>query len=68
LNFFQKGRLLLRAVTLNLKAAEAIQYHQEYFILLGCTEFTKVYLQIKDLPRSYVNLVRLVQNAGIGDD
>ncbi len=33
------------AIALNLKAEEAIRYHQEYFMLLGCTEFTKVYLQ-----------------------
>jgi len=55
------------AITLNLEADIAIQYHQQYFMLLGCTEFTKVYPQVKDNPWPYVNLVRLVQNAGMGD-
>ena len=36
-------------------------------MLLGLTEFTKVYIQIKDNPWPYVNLARLVQNAGMGD-
>ncbi len=53
--------------TLNLEAEKAIQYHQQYFMLLGCTEFTKVYLQIKDNPWAYVNFVKLAQNSGIGD-
>ncbi|MGA7368275.1 MAG: hypothetical protein WBX01_04045 [Nitrososphaeraceae archaeon] len=66
---FSEGKTPLQvAITLNLKADEAIQYHQQYFMLLGCTEFTKLWLQIKDNPWPYVNLVRLVQNAGIGDD
>ena len=55
------------AIELNLEAKEAIRFHQEYFMLLGCTEFTKIYLQIKDNPWLYVNLARLVQNTGIGD-
>jgi len=55
------------AITLGLKSEEAIRYHQEYFMLLGCTEFTKIYLQIKDNPWPYVNLVKLTQNAGMGD-
>jgi transposase-like protein len=55
------------AITLNLEAEKAILYHQEYFMLLGCTEFTKVYLQIKDNPWPYVNLVNLVQNSGMDD-
>jgi hypothetical protein len=37
-------------------------------MLLGCTEFTKVYLQIKDNPWPYVNLAKRAQNSGIGDD
>jgi hypothetical protein len=37
-------------------------------MLLGCTEFTKVYLQINDNPWSYVNLVKLALNSGMGDD
>ena len=36
-------------------------------MLLGFTEFTKVYLQIKDNPWHYVNLVKLVQNAEMSD-
>jgi predicted transcriptional regulator len=56
------------AIALNLKAEEAIRYHQEYFMLLGLTEFTKIYIQIKDNnPLAFVNLVRLVQNSGIRD-
>ena len=55
------------AITLGLKSEEALRYHQEYFMLLGCTEFTKVYLQIKDNPWAYVNLVQLIQNSGMGN-
>ena len=35
--------------------------------LLGITEFTKAYLQVKDNPWPYVNLVKLAQNSGMGD-
>jgi hypothetical protein len=55
------------AITLGLKAEDAIRYHQEYFMLLGCTEFTKVYFQIKDNPWPYVNFVKLTHNSGMGD-
>jgi predicted transcriptional regulator len=55
------------AITLGLRSEEALRYHQEYFMLLGCTEFTKVYLQIKDNPWPYVNFVKLAQNSGISD-
>ncbi len=55
------------AITLGLKSEEALRYHQEYFILLGCYEFTKVYLQIKDNPWAYVNLVQLALNSGMSD-
>ena len=65
---FSEGKTPLEvAIKLNREANEAIRLHQEYFMLLGCTEFTKVYLQIKDNPWPYVNLARLVQNTGIGD-
>lgn len=65
---FSGGKTLLEvAITLNLEAKEAIRYHQEYFMLLGCTEFTKIYIQIKDNPWPYVNLAKLVQNARMGD-
>jgi hypothetical protein len=66
---FSKGETPLQvAITLNLEAETAIQYHQQYYILLGCTEFTKVYLQIKDNPWPYVNLVKLAKDSGIDDD
>src|SRR5919106_490436 len=56
------------AIALNLEAKESIRYHYEYFMLLGCTEFTKVYLEIKNNPWPFINLVKLTQNAGMGDD
>ena len=56
------------AITLGLDADKALRYHHEYFMLLGCTEFTKVYLQIKHNPWPYVNLVNLAQNFGISSD
>lgn len=56
------------AIALGLKAEEVLRYHQEYYMLLGCYEFTKVYLQIKDNPWAYVNLVRLAHDCGINDD
>src|SRR5918996_4452887 len=66
---FSEGKSPLHvAITLNLEAEIAIQYHQQYYMLLGCTEFTKVYLQIKDNPWPYVNLARLVHSARMGDD
>ena len=55
------------AIILGLKSEEALRYHREYFMLLGCTEFTKVYLQIKDNPWAYVNLVKLALNSGMND-
>src|ERR671919_2712931 len=64
-----KGQAPLQvAITLNLEAQTAIQYHQQYYMLLGCTEFTKTYLQVKDNPWPFINLVKLTQNAGMGDD
>ena len=65
--FSQQKSPLEVAITLG-KSEEALRYHQEYFMLLGCTEFTKVYLQIKDNPWPYVNLVKLAQDTGISDD
>src|SRR5918995_5779811 len=65
---FSEGKSALQvAITLNLEAEIAIQYHQQYFMLLGCTEFTKVYLQIKDNPWPYVDLANLVHNSQMGD-
>ena len=66
--YSQQKSPLQVAIALGLKAEEAIHYHQEYFMLLGCTEFTKVYLQIKDNPWPYVNLVKLAQDAEMSDD
>jgi hypothetical protein len=56
------------AIALNLEADEAIRLHQEYFKLLGCNEFTIVYLEIKDDPWPFVKLVKLVKDAGMSDD
>ena len=65
---FSKDKTPLEvAITLDLDADEAIHLHQQYFKLLGCTEFTKVYLQIKDNPWLYVKLVKLAQDSGISD-
>ena len=65
---FSEGKTPLQvAITLNLEAEQLIQYHQQYFMLLGCTEFTKVYLQIKDNPWPYVDLANLVHNSQMGD-
>ena len=65
--FSQQKSPLEVAITLGLKSEEALRYHQEYFMLLGCTEFTKVYLQIKDNPWPFVDLVKLTQNSRIRD-
>jgi hypothetical protein len=48
-------------------SSRAINYYHDYFKLLCITEFTRVYLQIKDNPWSFVNLVKLVQNVGMSD-
>jgi predicted transcriptional regulator len=55
------------AIKLNIEADKAIQYYHEYFKLLSITEFTRVYLQIKDNPMGFVNLFKLIQSAKIGD-
>ena len=55
------------AIALNLEAEKAINYYHQYFMLLGITEFTKAYLQVKDNPWPYVNLVKLAQNSRISD-
>lgn len=66
--YTQQKTPLQVAIILGLKAEDAIRYHREYFMLLGCTEFTKVYPKIKDNPWPYVNLVKLALNSGMGDD
>lgn len=65
--YVQQKTPLEVAIALNLEAKEAIRFHQEYIMLLRLTEFTKVYIQIKDNPWPYVNLARLVHNAKMGD-
>ena len=55
------------AIALNLEAEKAINYYHQYFMLLGITEFTKAYLQVKDNPWPFVDLVKLAQNSGIRD-
>jgi hypothetical protein len=66
---FSEGRTLLDvAIKLNLEAEEAIRLHQQYFMLLGCTEFTRVYQEIKDDPWPFVKLVKVVQDEGISED
>jgi predicted transcriptional regulator len=65
---FSQGKTPLEvAIKLNLEAVIAIQYHQQYYMLLECTEFTKIYPLIKDNPIPFVNLVKLVLNSGMGD-
>ena len=49
------------AIELDIKAEDAMRLYHQYFMLLGITEFTKVYLQIKDNPWPFVNLVKLVR-------
>jgi predicted transcriptional regulator len=66
---FSKDKTPLEvAITLNIAADEAIKYHQQYYMLLGCTEFTKVYPQIKDNPWPYVNLVKIALSLGMGEN
>ena len=55
------------AIALNLEAEKAINYYHQYFMLLGIIEFTKAYLQVKDNPWLFVDLVKLAQNSGIRD-
>jgi hypothetical protein len=66
---FSEGKTPLQvAIKLNLEAETAIQYHQQYYMLLGCTEFTKVYTQIRANPWPFVNLVKIAQNTEISED
>ena len=55
------------AIELDIKAEDAMHLYHQYFMLLGITEFTKIYIQIKDNPWPYVNLAKLVQNARMGN-
>jgi len=65
--YIQQKTPLEIAIALNIEADKAIHYYHEYFKLLGITEFTKVYLQIKDNPWPYVNLVQITQNTRMSD-
>ena len=55
------------AIALNLEAEKAINYYHQYFMLLGITEFTKAYLQVKDNPWPFIDLVKLSQNSRMKD-
>jgi predicted transcriptional regulator len=65
--YSQQKSPLQVAIALGLKAEEALRYHQEFYMLLGCTEFTKLYLRIKDDPWPFVNLVKLALDAGMDE-
>src|SRR5919106_2264831 len=65
--YVQQKTLIEVAIALNLEAEKAIQYYREYFMLLGITEFTRVYLQVKNNPMGFVRLFELSQKLGMGD-
>src|ERR671919_1187325 len=65
--YVQQKTLIEVAIALNLEAEKAIQYYREYFMLLGITEFTRVYLQVKNNPMGFVQLFELSQKLGMGD-
>jgi DNA repair exonuclease SbcCD ATPase subunit len=54
------------AMTLGIDADEALHYNREYYKLLGCSEFVKIYPEIKDDAWSYVNLVKAAKNEKMG--
>ena len=55
------------AIELDIKAEDAMHLYHQYFMLLGITEFTKAYLQVKENSWPFVDLAKLVQNAKIGE-
>ena len=55
------------AIALNLEAEKALNYYHQYFMLLGITEFTRAYLQVKDNPWPFVDLVKLTGNSRMKD-
>jgi hypothetical protein len=65
--YIQQKTPLEVAIELNLEADKAIHYYHQYFKLIFITEFTRVYLQIKDNPWPFVNLVKLIQNSRMSD-
>jgi predicted transcriptional regulator len=66
--FSQDKTQLDVAITLGLDAEKAIHYHQQYIMLLGCTEFTRVYPHIKNNPWAYVKLIKLALDSRMSDD
>jgi hypothetical protein len=66
--YLQQKTPLEVAIELNIEVDKAIHHYHEYFKLLGITEFTRVYLQIKDNPLVFVNHFNLCQNARMGED
>jgi hypothetical protein len=62
----QKSPLQVK-IELDIKAEDAFRYYHEYFMFLGITEFTRAYLQVKDNPWPFINLVKLTQNSGISE-
>jgi hypothetical protein len=66
--YVQQKAPLKVACELNLEADKAIHYYHEYFKHLGITEFTRVYLQVKDNPMGFVRLFELSQKLGMGND
>ena len=56
------------AIELDIKAEDAMHLYHQYFMLLGITEFTKVYLQVKNNPWPFIDLVKLIQNSGMSDN
>ena len=65
--YVQQKTTLEVAIALNLEADKAIHYYHEYLNLLGITEFTKAYLQVKDNPWPFVDLVKLTQKTRMKD-
>jgi hypothetical protein len=65
--YVQQKSPLQVAIELDIKSEDAIRYYHEYFMLLGITEFTRAYLQVKDNPWPFINLVKLSQNSGISE-
>jgi predicted transcriptional regulator len=64
---FSEGKNPLEvSIKLNLEAGKAIDLHQQYFMLIGCNEFTKIYLHIKDNPWPFVNLFKLANEKQMG--
>jgi predicted transcriptional regulator len=57
--YSQRKTPLEVAISLNLEADDALRLHQDYYKLLGCSEFIRVYQTVKDGIWAYVNLMKL---------